>query len=84
MFVRTREDATFRKFVGVTLKNLVKNLWDQPGTVSNVTKNVSSAHKKLRVLLLNGVVLNAANVDIRNINVAAPLPGHDHCRDRQA
>lgn len=35
------------------------------------------------MLLLNGVVLNAANVDIRNINVASRSAGLHHRGDRQ-
>ena len=40
MFVRTKEDALFRKFLGITLKNIIMNVWDLPDFVSSPTKSV--------------------------------------------
>ena len=38
MFVKGKEDVTFRRFVGITLKNVIAMFWDT--VIENKTKGV--------------------------------------------
>jgi len=80
LFVKVKEEEQFRKCVGVTLKNIVKNYWDGESVIPSALKTVDNSliTQKLRVVFLNGVVLNAAFVDIRCINVRKGSSGFNH------
>lgn len=42
MFVRTKEDVNLRKLIGITLKNIIKNCWENEMMIPMPVKAVKS------------------------------------------
>ena len=52
LFISEKHPVQFRHYLGCTIKNLISYHWD-------TTPQVKNQREKIRIKLLNGVVLNA-------------------------